>query len=182
VRLCSQAANSVQFSVLINDSKPAPSSNEARLPIQCSLMIRVRHRPSIRSGYWLTRDLKAKVTHAGQSRKVLYACSTIFSTMSNGILVTRSAPIGNDGSARPSSSSSNPISDQLHQDTCSDSETMSLFGLLGAGSGSSTIRSPFMVLSHSLARLERIRSGLPPPQGRRTRTTSTRYCPSRSCG
>jgi hypothetical protein len=43
---------------------------------------------------------------------------------------------------------------------------MSLFGLLGAGSGSSTIRSPFVILSHSLARLERMRSNLlPPPRG-----------------
>src|SRR5271163_1765635 len=42
---------------------------------------------------------------------------------------------------------------------------MSLFGLLGAGSGSSTIRSPFVILSHSLARLERMRSNLPPPHG-----------------
>ena len=32
---------------------------------------------------------------------------------------------------------------------------MSLFGLLRAGSGSSTIRSPFMILSRSLGRLER---------------------------
>src|SRR5271155_2367425 len=32
---------------------------------------------------------------------------------------------------------------------------MSLFGLLRAGSGSSTIRSPFMIPSQSLARLER---------------------------
>jgi hypothetical protein len=42
---------------------------------------------------------------------------------------------------------------------------MSLFRLLGAGSGSSTIRSPFVILSHSLARLERIRSNLPPGGG-----------------
>ena len=39
---------------------------------------------------------------------------------------------------------------------------MSLFGLLRAGSGSSTIRSPFVILSHSLARLERMHSNLPP--------------------
>jgi hypothetical protein len=32
---------------------------------------------------------------------------------------------------------------------------MNLFGLLRAGSGSSTIRGPFMILSQSLARLER---------------------------
>jgi hypothetical protein len=38
---------------------------------------------------------------------------------------------------------------------------ISLFRLLRAGSGSSAIRSPFMILSHSLARLERMRSNLP---------------------
>jgi hypothetical protein len=38
---------------------------------------------------------------------------------------------------------------------------MSLFELLGVGSGSSTIRSPFVILSRSLARLERMRSNLP---------------------
>jgi hypothetical protein len=38
---------------------------------------------------------------------------------------------------------------------------ISLFRLLRAGSGSSAIRSRFMILSHSLARLERIRSNLP---------------------
>jgi hypothetical protein len=32
---------------------------------------------------------------------------------------------------------------------------MRLFGLLGAGSGFSTTRSPFVILSHSLARLEK---------------------------
>jgi hypothetical protein len=37
---------------------------------------------------------------------------------------------------------------------------MSLFGLLGAGSGSSIIRSPFVILSYSLARLERMCSNL----------------------
>jgi hypothetical protein len=42
---------------------------------------------------------------------------------------------------------------------------MSLFGPLGAGSGSSTIRSPFVILSHSLARLERMRSNLLPTGG-----------------
>jgi len=39
---------------------------------------------------------------------------------------------------------------------------MSFVGLLGAGSGSSTIRSPFVILSHSLVRLERMRSNLHP--------------------
>ena len=39
---------------------------------------------------------------------------------------------------------------------------ISLFGLLRAGSGSSTIKSPFVILSRSLARLERMRSNLPP--------------------
>jgi hypothetical protein len=42
---------------------------------------------------------------------------------------------------------------------------ISLFRLLRAGSGSSIIRSPFMILSHSLARLKRIRSNLPPVGG-----------------
>jgi hypothetical protein len=41
VRLFSQATNSLQFSVLTNESKPAPSSNEARLPVPRSSVIRV---------------------------------------------------------------------------------------------------------------------------------------------
>jgi len=39
---------------------------------------------------------------------------------------------------------------------------ISLFGLLRAGSGSSTIKSQFVILSHFLARLERMRSNLRP--------------------
>ena len=50
---------------------------------------------------------------------------------------------------------------------------MSLFGLLRDGSGPSIIRSPFMILSHSLARLERMRSNLPPTGAAELGRTST---------